>query len=277
MAELLYGAPVAQAVAEETRALIAACAITPRMVILRQSDDAAQLAYEQAAIKYCTSLGVAAEGRFVPPGGLRQAVEAVGRDDSVHGCLVLRPLPEREDSGALDCLPPEKDIDCASALSLGRLFSGRGDYFAPCTAEACIELLDYYNINIAGARVAVIGRSLAVGKPLSVMLEQRSATVTLCNRSTRELAALCRGADILISAAGVPGLVDGGFTHPRQVVIDVGISSVHGKIVGDVDLESAAPVLAAVSPVPGGVGTVTTAVLARHAALAAGKGRAHEN
>lgn len=277
MAELLHGAPVAQAVAEETRALIAACGRTPRIVILRQSDDAAQLAYEQSAIKYCASLGLAAESRFVPPGGLGQAIERVNRDDGVHGCLVLRPLPHGEDGAALDLLLPEKDIDCAGALSLGRLFAGRGAYFAPCTAEACLELLDYYNITVEGARVAVIGRSLAVGKPLALMLERRNATVTVCNRSTRELAAVCREADILLSAAGVPGLVDREFTRPGQVIIDVGISSVHGRTVGDVDFESAAPVSGAVSPVPGGVGTVTTAVLARHAALAAGKGCAHEN
>lgn len=271
MAELLYGAPVAEMIRRETEKIISGLSFAPRMAILRMSGDASQLAYEQAVKKYCAGLGIEAESRFVPIGALRQTVEDINRQSSVHGCMILCPLPEGEDSAALDALAPEKDIDGASALSLGRLFTGRGEFFAPCTAEACLELLDYYKIELAGARVCVIGRSLAVGKPLAAMLERRNATVTICSRSTRELAAVCRQADILIPAAGAPGLVDGGFTCPGQVIIDVGISSVGGKTLGDVDMESAAPVAGAVSPVPGGVGSVTTAVLAKHTALAAWK------
>lgn len=271
MAELLYGAPVAEMIRRETEKIISGLRFAPRMAILRMSEDASQLAYEQAVKKYCAGLGIEADSRFVPTGALRQTVEDINRQSSVHGCMILCPLPEGEDSAALDALAPEKDIDGASALSLGRLFTGRGEFFAPCTAEACLELLDYYNIELAGARVCVIGRSLAVGRPLAALLQRRDATVTVCSRSTRELAAVCRQADILIPAAGAPGLVDEGFTRPGQVIIDVGISSVGGKTLGDVDMESAAPVAGAVSPVPGGVGSVTTAVLAKHTALAAWK------
>lgn len=271
MAEILYGAPVAERIRRETENIISGLGAAPRIAVLRMSEDASQLAYEQAVKRYCAGLGVVAESRLVPRGALREAIESINCRDSVHGCMVLCPLPEGEDNSALDALAPEKDIDGASALSLGRLFTGRGEFFAPCTAEACLELLDYYKIELAGARVCIIGRSLAVGKPLAAMLERRNATVTLCSRSTRELAAVCRQADILIPAAGAPGLVDSKFTRPGQVIIDVGINSVEGKTLGDVDMESTAPIAGAVSPVPGGVGSVTTAVLVRHAALAAEK------
>lgn len=271
MAEILYGAPVAEKIRRETEKIIAGLSAAPRIAVLRMSEDAEQLAYEQAVLRYCAQLGIEAESRLVPRGALRRAIESVNRQESLHGCMILCPLPEGEDDAALDALAPEKDIDGASALSLGRLFTGRGEFFAPCTAEACLELLDYYNIELAGARVCVIGRSLAVGRPLAALLQRRDATVTVCSRSTRELAAVCRQADILIPAAGAPGLVDEGFTRPGQVIIDVGISSVEGRTLGDVDMESVSPIADAVSPVPGGVGSVTTAVLARHAALAAEK------
>lgn len=271
MAEILYGAPVAEKIRRETENIISGLSAAPRVAVLRMSGDAEQLAYEQSVRRYCTQLGIGVESRLVPHGALRQTIESVNRQKSVHGCMILCPLPEGEDNSALDALAPEKDIDGASALSLGRLFTGRGEFFAPCTAEACLELLDYYNIELAGARVCVIGRSLAVGRPLAALLQRRDATVTVCSRSTRELAAVCRQADILIPAAGAPGLVDEGFTRPGQVIIDVGISSVEGRTLGDVDMESVSPIADAVSPVPGGVGSVTTAVLARHAALAAEK------
>lgn len=271
MAEILYGAPVAEKIRRETENIISGLSAAPRVAVLRMSGDAEQLAYEQAVLRYCAQLGIEAESRLVPCGALRQTIESVNRQKSFHGCMILCPLPEGEDNAALDLLAPEKDIDGASALSLGRLFTGRGEFFAPCTAEACLELLDYYNIELAGARVCVIGRSLAVGRPLAALLQRRDATVTVCSRSTRELAAVCRQADILIPAAGAPGLVDEGFTRPGQVIIDVGISSVEGRTLGDVDMESVSPIAGAVSPVPGGVGSVTTAVLARHAALAAEK------
>lgn len=271
MAEILYGAPVAEKIRRETENIISGLSAAPRVAMLRMSEAAEQLAYEQAVLRYCAGMGIAAESRLVPHGALRQTIESVNSQESFHGCMILCPLPEGEDDAALDLLAPEKDIDGASALSLGRLFTGRGEFFAPCTAEACLELLDYYNIELAGARVCVIGRSLAVGRPLAALLQRRDATVTVCSRSTRELAAVCRQADILIPAAGAPGLVDEGFTRPGQVIIDVGISSVEGRTLGDVDMESVSPIADAVSPVPGGVGSVTTAVLARHAALAAEK------
>lgn len=269
MAEILYGAPVAEKIRRETENIISGLSAAPRIAVLRLSEDAGQLAYEQAVKRYCAALGIAVESRLVPHGALRQTIESVNRQESIHGCMILCPLPEGEDNAALDALAPEKDIDGASALSLGRLFTGRGEFFAPCTAEACLELLDYYKIELAGARVCVIGRSLAVGRPLAALLQRRDATVTVCSRSTRELAEVCRQADVLIPAAGAPGLVDEGFARPGQVIIDVGISSVEGRTLGDVDMESVSPIADAVSPVPGGVGSVTTAVLARHAALAA--------
>lgn len=272
MAELLYGAPVADAILEKTRVKIsrlAAQGCQPRLAILRSSPAEDQLAYERSARKCCERLGIAVDSVQAEPAALTHAVDAINRDDGIHGCLILRPLPAGADDAVLDMLSPEKDVDCASSASLGMLFSGRGGGFKPCTALSCIALLEHYGIELQGARAVVIGRSLSVGKPLAVMLEQRNATVTLCSRSTRDLAALCREADILVAAAGRGGLVDAGFTRPGQVILDVGINSAGGKTVGDVDIDSVAPIAGAVTPVPGGVGAVTTALLAKHTADAA--------
>lgn len=272
MAELLYGAPVADAILEKTREKVSrltALGCKPRLAILRSSPAEDQIAYERSARKCCECLGIAVDSVQAEPAALMRAVEAINRDESIHGCLILRPLPAEADGAALDMLSPEKDVDCVSSASLGMLFSGRGGGFKPCTALSCIALLEHYGIELQGARAVVIGRSLSAGKPLAVMLEERNATVTLCGRSTRELAALCREADILVAAAGHAWLVDAGFTRPGQIVLDVGINSVGGKTVGDVDISGVAAIAGAVTPVPGGVGAVTTALLAKHTADAA--------
>ena len=156
--------------------------------------------------------------------------------------------------------------------SLATVFTGKGAGYPPCTAQACIELLDHYEIPLQGKRVAVIGRSLVIGKPVSMMLQARNATVTMCHTKTVNMAETCRDAEILVVAAGKAGVVDGSFAAPGQIVVDVGINvNAEGKLCGDVKFEDVEPVVEAVTPVPGGVGSVTTAVLAKHVIEAAEK------
>ena len=169
-------------------------------------------------------------------------------------------------------LTPAKDVDSMTSASLLSVFTGRDAGFAPCTAQSVTELLDYYEVPLSGARVAVIGRSLVIGKPVSMMLQARNATVTMCHTKTRDMAAVCREADVLVVAAGKAGVVDRSFTNPGQVVIDVGINAKpDGGICGDVNFEETEPLVRAITPVPGGVGSVTTAVLCKHVIEAAEK------
>jgi methylenetetrahydrofolate dehydrogenase (NADP+)/methenyltetrahydrofolate cyclohydrolase len=162
-------------------------------------------------------------------------------------------------------------VDCITQGSLYGVFAGQPVGFPPCTAEAVVELLDYYQVPLEGAKVTVVGRSLVIGKPVSMMLQARNATVTMCHTRTRDLAAACRNADIVVAAAGHIGTVGAACASPQQVVVDVGINwdEKAGKLVGDVDFDSVEPVVRAITPVPGGVGSVTTAVLAKHVVEAA--------
>ena len=278
MAILLKGAPVAAAISEKllerAKALIER-GIVPKLAIVRMGEKAGDLAYEHAAVIRCAKLGIsvhvealdekASQARII------EAIERINADDSIHGCLILRPLPEHIDEDAVcEALAPEKDMDCVTSHSLSRVFSGHGDGFYPCTAQACIEMLDYYGYDLSGARISVIGRSLVVGRPLSIMLQDRDATVTMCHSKTRNLYKACRNKDILIVAAGSPGIVRETFVNPEQTIIDVGINDDgEGGITGDVCFDRIEPLVAAITPVPGGVGAVTATILAKHVITAA--------
>jgi methylenetetrahydrofolate dehydrogenase (NADP+)/methenyltetrahydrofolate cyclohydrolase len=207
----------------------------------------------------------------VSPRELIAKIEALNTDSEVHGVLLLRPLPAHicEDE-VRNALAPRKDIDGITDLSLTGVFTDRPLGFAPCTAQACLELLDFYGIDPAGANAVVIGRSLVVGKPVACMLLAKNATVTLTHSHTADLAAVVRAADIVIAAAGQAGLLDATFFSPAQTIIDVGINvNEAGVIVGDVDFNAADKTVASLTPVPGGVGTVTTSVLLKHVIEAA--------
>ena len=196
---------------------------------------------------------------------------SVNRDGSIHGCLLFRPLPPQMDDGAVRAaLAPEKDVDGITDASLAGVFTGSGVGYPPCTAQACVEVLDYYGIPLEGRRVTVVGRSLVVGKPAAMLLDRRNATVTLCNSRTRDLAALCRQADVLVVAMGRRGAIGADCIAPGQAVVDVGIhTGPDGRLCGDVRFEEAEAIAAAITPVPGGVGAMTTSVLAAHVAAAA--------
>jgi methylenetetrahydrofolate dehydrogenase (NADP+)/methenyltetrahydrofolate cyclohydrolase len=205
---------------------------------------------------------------------LMQNVESLNNDSSVHGVLIFRPLPKHLDEAAVcAALKPEKDVDGITEGSLAGVFTGSGKGFAPCTAQACIEILDHFKIECKGKRAVIIGRSLVVGKPAAIMLMGKHATVTVCHTRTVDMPSVARNAEILIVAAGQMESLTKEFFSPGQVVIDVGINwnDEKGKLCGDVKFDDAEPIVAAITPVPGGVGTVTTSVLVSHVVEAARK------
>lgn len=272
MANTLTGTPAAAAIYVQVRTRAALLAVRPCLAAVSvgaQPDDRA----------YLRSIALSAEGcgitvRPVPlpadcaPDTLTDTLRALSADGAVHGVLLLRPLPEAlRAQELLDTLDARKDVDGMTTASLGALVTGAAG-FAPCTAEACMELLRAHGIDPAGRRVTIVGRSLVIGRPAALLLTRADATVTLCHRKTPDLAARCRDADILLAAAGAPGLITTDFVRPGQIVLDAGATALpDGTLRGDVAPEAAA--IAVCTPVPGGIGSVTTALLLRHTVQAA--------
>ena len=189
---------------------------------------------------------------------LLSLIDKLNEQASVFGILPMMPLPRHLNSQRIiDCIDPKKDVDGLTDVNIAHLYTGRPG-FVPCTPRAVIAILDYYHISLSGKDVAIIGRSNVVGKPFSQLCLNRNATVTHCHTRTKELKAVCRRADLVIAAAGKAGLVTGDMIKPGAVVIDVGINRVDGKTVGDVVFDEVAAQAGAVTPVPGGVGAVTT-------------------
>ena len=278
MAQLWKGAPVAAALTEElsqrAQALVAK-GITPTLAIVRVGERPEDLSYERGALKRCEKVGIAVRQYLLTAASsqtdLMEVIEEINRDDSIHGCLLFRPLPKHMDEAAIcAALSPAKDVDGITAGSLAAVFSGSGAGYPPCTAQACLEILDHYGYELKGKRAVVVGRSLVIGKPVSMLLLGRHATVTICHTRTADLPAECRRADVLVAAAGKAGAVSAQCLAPGQVVLDVGINvDENGNLVGDVDFAAAENSVEAITPVPGGVGAVTTSVLARHVMEAA--------
>ena len=282
MAEILKGAPVAAALSEELIARaekLKGAGTVPTLAILRLGERPDDISYETGAMKRCAKVGIEVRHFLLPADCTKErlldTIREINGDSSIHGCLMVRPLPDKDmEAAACALLAPEKDVDCMTSGSLASVFTGKGAGYPPCTAQACIELLDHYGVDLTGKRAAVIGRSLVIGKPVSMMLQQRNATVTMCHTRTVDMPGVCRGAEIIIAAAGKAGVVDKAFAAPGQVIVDVGINvDENGKLCGDVKFDEVEPVAAAITPVPGGVGAVTTAVLAKHVIEAAEKAR----
>ena len=279
MAKDLRGKPVADALTEELLGRVAALkeqGVAPKLAILRVGAREDDLSYERGALKRCATVGIEVEQIVLDVAcsqdELMAAIDRINADGTIHGCLMFRPLPKTlDEAAACAALDPAKDVDCITPGSLYGVFASRKVGFAPCTAEAVIELLDFYDYDLKGANVTVIGRSLVIGKPVSMMLQAKNATVTMCHRSTRDTDAECARADIVVSAAGTAGCVGAAAVAPGQVVVDVGINwdAELGKLVGDVRYDEVAPIVDAITPVPGGVGAITTAVLAKHVVEAA--------
>lgn len=280
MAEVWKGAPVAAALTEALTKRLEVLknkGVQPAIAILRVGERADDIAYERGAIKRCEKIGIEVRPFRLPEDcdkeTLLSAIREINADESIHGCLMFRPLADaatEEEACAL--LSPEKDLDCMTRISQASVFAGRGEGYPPCTAQACLELLDHYGVELSGKRVTVIGRSLVIGKPVSLMLQKRNATVTMCHTRTIDLAERCKESEILIAAAGKAGLVDASFVSPGEIVIDVGINlDAEGNLCGDVCFDEVADIAKAITPVPAGVGSVTTAVLAKHLIMAAEK------
>lgn len=278
MAELLKGAPVAKAITldlTERAAKLAQKGVVPTLTIVRVGNRPDDISYEKGAIKRCAACGVAVRRRILPESAdtaqLLALMTELNNDKGVHGVLLFRPLPKHIDESAVcAALDPSKDMDGITEGSMAGIFSGSGKGYPPCTAQACIEILDHYGIDISGKRATVMGRSNVIGKPVAMLLLKRNATVTICHTKTKEPEKVCSEAEILIAAAGKAGVIGKNHVSQGQVVLDVGINVTDdGKITGDVDFEAAEPVVAAITPVPAGVGSVTTAVLAKNVVTAA--------
>ena len=252
-------------------------AVTPTLAVVRVGEREDDLSYERGVMTRCGKVGVAVR-QFVLPADATQeqllrVLDEVNTDDSIHGCLLFRPLPKQfDDRTVRAALRPEKDIDGITDGSLAGVFTNTDLGYAPCTAQACMEILKYYNVPLSGKRAVVVGRSLVVGKPAAMMLDRENATVTLCNSRTRNLPEVCRQADIVVVAMGKMAAVGADCLRAGQTVVDVGIHvNEEGKLCGDVQFDAAEPVVDAITPVPGGVGTVTTSVLVGHVVQAACK------
>lgn len=268
----LRGLPVATAIVEKYRPKIEELTLkgkTPTLAIVRVGERPDDLVYERGALKRFSSAGALVKVETLPAdctqGEIEKSLLALNSDPAVHGILIFRPLPKHLSEEKLKKLiDPEKDVDCFGDAGYAGLFIGSPAACPPCTPQAVIELIDHYRIDLTGKRVTVVGRSLVVGKPLAVMLIAKNATVTVCHTRTRDLATECSRAEVLIAAAGSPKMIGPAHVSEGQVVIDVGINMVEDKLCGDVDFDSVKETVAAITPVPGGVGSITTAVLLKH-------------
>ena len=278
MAILLKGAEVCAALNEKLRAETQALClrgIVPTLAIVRVGERADDISYERGAEKRAEAIGVATQKFLLPENAsqseLIETIRQINADNAIHGVLLFRPLPKHIDDEAVRAaLLPEKDVDGITDGSLAGVFAGTKRGFAPCTAQACMEILAHYQVPTQGKTAVVIGRSLVVGKPVAMMLIQENATVTICHTKSVDIPAIARKADILIVAAGRAGVVGANYASAGQIVIDVGINfDQEGKMTGDVDFAAVEPLVGAITPVPGGVGTVTTSVLIGHVVEAA--------
>jgi len=280
MAEVLKGMTVANAMKErltaENTALIAA-GVTPCLAIVRVGERPDDLAYERGALKRFEGLGIAVRVMVFPEDvgqdEFESEFEKINGDGSVHGILLFRPLPKTlNEEDIIKKIDPAKDMDCMCETNIAKVFAGDESGYAPCTPEGVVELLKYFEVPLKGSKVTLVGRSMVVGKPLAMLLLKEHATVTICHTRTADLAAECRAADILIAAAGAAKMIKAEHVKEGTVVIDVGINvDEDGNLCGDVDFDAVEPLASKITPVPGGVGSVTTSILAMHVLRAAGK------
>jgi methylenetetrahydrofolate dehydrogenase (NADP+)/methenyltetrahydrofolate cyclohydrolase len=265
-ARLIDGKAVAAGVRERVREQVAGLATPPGLATILVGDDPASAMYVRMKREDSAEVGI--ESFHHEPGGdvsqeeLAALIESLNADERVHGILLQLPLPDHLDQDPLiSSIDPAKDVDGLTPISAGLLAQGRAEAIAPCTPSGVMELLRHAEVEVEGARAVVIGRSILVGKPLAALLLAANATVTHCHSRTRDLGAICLEADILVAAAGQPGLIAGEMVKPGATVIDVGTNRVDGKLVGDVVFDSARERAGAITPVPGGVGPMTRAML----------------
>ena len=289
MAKRLLGKEVNEALVAALQTRTAALkdkGIVPTLGIIRLGENPSDLSYEKGAIKRAEEVGVAVKNYILPETATKEEVLAVidevNADASVHGVLMFRPLPKHlkaDQDEICNRLAPKKDVDSMTHMSNAGVFEGQDLGYAPCTPAACMEILDYYGIDCKGKNAVVIGRSLVVGKPAAMMLMAKNATVTVCHTKTLNTAEICKNADIIVTAAGVLNSLTKDFVREGQIVIDVSMnwnpekitSKGKGGMSGDCVFDEVEPIVEAITPVPGGVGAVTTTVLMKHVVEAAEK------
>ena len=289
MAKRLLGKEVNEALVAALQNRTAALrekGVTPTLGIIRLGENPSDLSYEKGATKRAEEVGVAVKNYILPETASKEellaVIDEVNADASVHGVLMFRPLPKHLKAAQDEIcnrLDPKKDVDSMTHMSNAGVFEGQDLGYAPCTPAACMEILDYYGIDCKGKNAVVIGRSLVVGKPAAMMLMAKNATVTVCHTRTVNTAEICRNADIIVTAAGVLNSLTKDFVREGQIVIDVSMnwnpekitSKGKGGMSGDCVFDEVEPIVEAITPVPGGVGAVTTSVLMKHVVEAAEK------
>lgn len=270
---LLKGKPVADKIKEDILAAVnkwknrGAC--LPKLAILRAGDREDDVAYEARVLKNCTELGIQAEVTVVDDKintvNFLEILNQRNQDPEIHGILIFRPLPDQLDMEAISRgIKPEKDIDCMSPVNAGKIFIGDKSGFAPCTPEAVIQILKYYQYDLSGKNVAIINRSMVLGKPLSMLFLAENSTVTICHSKTKNLCEVTSNADIVVTGVGRGKFFGEEFFTKDSVIIDVGINMENGSLCGDVNFDAVSETVAAISPVPGGVGAVTSMILLKH-------------
>lgn len=273
MAKILYGKPVVDSIKNDlTRRikLVKDRGVSPGLSVLRAGERPDDIAYENRLNRMCDVLGIRHQtvevGRDISQNGLAFALEQLNLQEDMHGIIVFRPLPDHIDDDMIcDLISVDKDIDCMNPDNLKGLFTGRNKTFAPCTAEAVIELLDFYGFNLDGANVAIINRSPVIGKPLSLLFLDRNSTVMICHSHTKNIRDITRSADIVVTGTGKTEYFGPEYVSPGTIVVDVGINfREDGSMTGDVFFDAVCEKAAAVTPVPGGIGGITSAILLRH-------------
>ena len=289
MAKQLLGKEVNEALVASLQTRTAALrekGINPTLGIIRLGENPSDLSYEKGATKRAEEVGVCVKNFVLPEDASKEellaVIDQVNADDSIHGVLMFRPLPKHlkaDQDEICNRLAPKKDVDSMTHMSNAGVFEGQDLGYAPCTPAACMEILDHYGIDCKGKNAVVIGRSLVVGKPAAMMLMAKNATVTICHTKTVNTAEICKNADIIVSAAGVLNSLTKDYVREGQVVIDVSMnwnpdkitSKGKGGMSGDAIFDEVEPIVGAITPVPGGVGAVTTSVLMKHVVEAAEK------
>lgn len=273
--KILKGADVVSAMNQVMKESLTASSYLPHLAIIRVGEKPDDISYERGASKRMNTIGIRCDSyvfeESISNDDFTAEFQKINDDPDIDGILLLRPLPKHIDESAIEkMIHPDKDVDGISPYNMAKVFAGDDTGFAPCTAEAVIEMLDYANLSLSGKRVAIVGRSLVVGKPLAMLCMKRNATVTVCHTKTVNMPETCRQAEILIACAGRARMLNQDFIGSDAIVIDVGINmDEHNNLCGDVDFDSIQDIAAMATPVPGGVGTVTTSVLAKHVIQAA--------
>lgn len=271
----LRGKKVSDGIKEYVSKELETLTFVPKLAIVRVGENPDDMSYERGATKKLKSFGLDVASYVFPQDisdeDFKKAFKDINEDDEVTGILLLRPLPRTINGKDIEnMIDPKKDLDGISPINIAKVFAGDTTGFSPCTAEAVIEVLKAYDIELTGKRVTVVGRSMVVGKPVSMLLLKENATVTMTHTKTVDLRKTCSDAEIVIAAAGRAKMLNSDYCGQDAVMIDVGINvDENGKLCGDVDYATLDGKASAATPVPGGVGTVTTAVLAKHLIQAA--------